>query len=146
MNPYPLEPSNDLGGIGLWTTPRDFNLFLWNLFLKSNGLLTPENLRLILEPQVSDTKLVSESIHGSNAGILTRTFPEKLPLDFGLGACITARDIPGRRPKGSVSWLGYPNEYWVCTSTPPRRIITLSYLNYSGLIRNTKSVVSSTCN
>jgi hypothetical protein len=125
LNPYPLEPSNDLGGIGLWTTPRDFNLFLWHLFLKPNGLVTPENLSLILEPQVSDTKLVTESVHCSNAGILTGTFPENFPLDFGLGTCITVRDIPGRRPKSSVSWLGYPNEYWVCTSAPPRSIILL---------------------
>lgn len=114
QHPYPLEPVNDMGGIGLWTTPRDFNMFLWHLFCKPNGLLTQESLDFILSPQVPDTKLVTECIHASTRGILTNIFPRGLPLNIGIGTCITLEDIPGRRPKGTVSWLGYPNQHWVC--------------------------------
>lgn len=144
QNPYPLSPSNDLGGIGLWTTPRDFNQFLWHLFLKPNGLVTPENLNLILSPQVSDAELVTKSMHTSNGGILTRTFPNQFPLNVGLGTCIALEDIRGRRPKGTVSWLGYPNEYWVREP----RIGEESYANNngSGSTPRTASVGSSICN
>ncbi|KAF7590493.1 hypothetical protein BBP40_002790 [Aspergillus hancockii] len=124
--PYPLEPKDDLGGIGLWTTPRDFNLFMWHLFFKRDGLLMPEQLDLLLSPQVSDAGLVTERMHASTGGILTKTFPSQFPVNTGLSTCITLKDLPGRRPKGSVSWLGYPNIYW--WFDPKNRILGILYL------------------
>lgn len=110
---FPLNPEEDLGGLGLWTTPRDFNLFLWHLFFREDGLLKPESLDFILSPQVPDSTLVTEKIYPFNQGTLTQTFPDHLPLSVGFGSCIALQDIAGRRPKGSISGVGLANVHWV---------------------------------
>ncbi|KAI5456834.1 beta-lactamase/transpeptidase-like protein [Mariannaea sp. PMI_226] len=125
---FPLKPHDDMGGIGLWATPRDFNLFLWHLFLGPTKLLSPRSFSELMSPQVLGLEQISKKMHESTGGILTRIFPKDFPVTPGLGTCITLHDIPGRRPKGTISWVGYPNMHW--WYDPSNRIVGSLYMQH----------------
>ncbi|KAK6716461.1 hypothetical protein SNK04_007411 [Fusarium graminearum] len=110
---YLLTPETDLGGCDLWSTPPDFNSFLWHLFLKDDGLLTPQSLSLITSQQATSSEVVTKQIRLSNGGMLTKAYPTQIPPNIGVGSTIALHDIPGQRPKGSIGGVGLPSVHWV---------------------------------
>ncbi|KAL3442326.1 beta-lactamase/transpeptidase-like protein [Aspergillus insuetus] len=110
---YPLK--DDIGGIGLFSTPMDFIKLLSALVQGGGPLLNKEGVDLLFAPQLNDESRMAMpkalgkqmrrvlGIHsGDDAG----------HADHSLGGPITLKDIPGRRRRGTVSWGGLPNLHW----------------------------------
>ncbi|KAI1839963.1 hypothetical protein JX266_013832 [Neoarthrinium moseri] len=70
--PVPLNPRDCLGGLGIWSTPHEFPIFLFHLFIQST-LVKPETLALMSQmdstaPKLSQDKFLQapETYHCSH--------------------------------------------------------------------------------
>ncbi|BCS17870.1 serine hydrolase domain-containing protein [Aspergillus puulaauensis] len=113
---YPLK--QDLGGIGLFSTPADFTSLLSSLLRGGDSLFRQgkESVNLLFAPQLGPQ---SESAQALPKGlgrqmrrILGASSTDTGTVDHALAGTVTTRDIPGRRRAGSVSWSGLPNLHW----------------------------------
>ncbi|KAL3456658.1 beta-lactamase/transpeptidase-like protein [Aspergillus heterothallicus] len=110
---YPLQ--NDLGGIGLFSTPMDFTRLLSALLQGGGPVLNRESVDLLLKPQLSDMARVamSKSLGKQMKRVLgVDSMDDCEQADHCLAGTVTLRDIPGRRRKGTASWGGLPNLHW----------------------------------
>ncbi|KAL3496344.1 beta-lactamase/transpeptidase-like protein [Aspergillus germanicus] len=110
---HPLK--DDIGGIGLFSTPMDFMKLLSALVQGNGPLLSKEGVDLLFAPQLSDeSRMVMPKALGKQMrrvlGIYSMDDAEQ--ADHSLGGPITLKDIPGRRRRGTVSWGGLPNLHW----------------------------------
>lgn len=114
---YPLK--QDLGGIGLFSTPADFTSLLSSLLRGGDSLFRQgkESVNLLFAPQLGPQ---SESAQALPRGlgrqmrrILGASSTDTGTVDHALAGTVTTKDIPGRRKAGSVSWSGLPNLHWV---------------------------------
>ncbi|KAL2838524.1 beta-lactamase/transpeptidase-like protein [Aspergillus pseudoustus] len=110
---YPLK--DDLGGIGLFSTPRDFVKLLSALLQGGGPLLRSESVDLLFRPQLSDVSRVAM------AKLLGKQMRRVLGVadgddfeqaDHSPAGAVTLKDIPGRRRRGTASWSGLPNLHW----------------------------------
>lgn len=114
----PLQ--DDLGGIGLFSTPMDFIKLLSALLRGGGPLLSDASVDLLFRPQLND---VSRTAMPKPLGKQTRrmlginALDDIAQADHCLGGTITLKDIPGRRRRGTVSWSGLPNLHWVSSSS-----------------------------
>jgi CubicO group peptidase (beta-lactamase class C family) len=111
---YPLK--DDIGGIGLFSTPMDFIKLLSALVQGGGSLLNQESVDLLFAPQLSDeSRMAMPKALGKQMrrvlGIHSMNDVEQ--ADHSLGGPVTLKDIPGRRRRGTVSWGGLPNLHWV---------------------------------
>lgn len=107
---------DDLGGIGLFSTPRDYMKLLGALLSGGHPLLNDTSVNTLFRPQLSDASRLAMpkglgiqmrrvlGIHPSNTS---------LQADHCLAGTIAMGDIPGRRRAGTVNWSGLPNLHWV---------------------------------
>lgn len=107
---------DDLGGIGLWSTPKDFIQLLTALLRGGEPLLTKDSLDILFQPQLSNASRAAMPLSlGSRMrdilGIRSVNVIDQ--ADHCLAGTITLKDIPDRRPRGTVSWSGLPNLHWV---------------------------------
>ncbi|CEL10244.1 hypothetical protein ASPCAL13366 [Aspergillus calidoustus] len=110
---YPLK--DDIGGIGLFSTPMDFIKLLSALLQRGGPLLSSEGVDLLFAAQLSDESRVAMPHALGNQmrrvlGITSVEDAEK--ADHCLGGAVVLKDIPGRRRRGTVSWGGLPNLHW----------------------------------
>lgn len=124
---FPSAPEADFGGCGLWTTPRDYNSFLWNLFFKEDGLLTPQSLSLITSQQTTSSESLTKEARLSNGRMLAIAYPKQIKLNMRLGSTIALQDIPGRRPKGSIDGVGLAGVHWVSFAIMQQEPVVRSY-------------------
>lgn len=114
---YPLE--DDIGGIGLFSTAKDFVKLLTALLGGGNPVLTRSSVDLLFEPQLDAS---SRAAMPKGLGVQSRrvlgfsSANDSEQADHCLAGTITLKDIPGRRRKGSVNWSGLPNLHWVSFS------------------------------
>ncbi|KAJ5377954.1 uncharacterized protein N7496_005363 [Penicillium cataractarum] len=106
---------DDLGGIGLWSTPNDYIKLLTTLLRGGQPLLTKDSLEILFQPQLSDASRAAMPLPlGSRMRTILgiKSVDDIDQADHCLAGTVTLKDIPGRRPCGTVSWSGLPNLHW----------------------------------
>lgn len=128
VEPGPIilgQPLKDeLGGIGLWSTPNDFVKLLTALLRGGQPLLTKASVDTLFRPQLSDASraAMAKPLGGQMRRVLgIRSVDDIDQADHSLAGTITLKDIPCRRRRGTVNWSGLPNLHWVSTKSSFRR-------------------------
>lgn len=111
--PYTIPAKDDLGGIGLYSTPEEFTRFLQMMLRNGENVLRPESINTILSPQLECNKEVN-AIRDRGPKIMSRLVNPGKVIDMGLSASINLDRVPGARYPGSISWAGAANAFWVC--------------------------------
>jgi CubicO group peptidase (beta-lactamase class C family) len=113
------QPATDcLGGIGLFSTPSDFTKLL-SALQGGSPLLSATSVETLFRPQLGDE---SRSSMPKGLGYQMRQIlgikgvDDTDQADHCLAGTITLKDIPGRRPKDTISWSGLPNLHWVSSN------------------------------
>ncbi|CAL5866131.1 uncharacterized protein PFLUO_LOCUS338 [Penicillium psychrofluorescens] len=109
----PLQ--DDLGGIGLWSTPMDFTKLLAALLKGGQPLLTGASVNILFKPQLSGGSRAAMPKHlgGQMRRVLgIKGVDDIEQADHCLAGTITSKDIPDRRRSGTVNWSGLPNLHW----------------------------------
>jgi len=123
----PLQ--DDLGGIGLWSTPMDFTKFLAALLKGGQPLLTETSVDVLFKPQLGNASRTAmpKLLGGQMRRILgIKSVDDSEQADHCLAGTITLKDIPGRRRRGTVSWSGLPNLHWVRSIPCQRTLVSAS--------------------
>ncbi|MGV2103843.1 serine hydrolase domain-containing protein [Rhizobium sp. 21-4511-3d] len=113
----PQRPEFFSGGAGLYSTPKDYMLFLQMLVnggaLDGIQILKPETVAAMMTNQIGD---LSAGEMKSVAHVMSKDFdlfPGK-PHKWGLSFDINEEPVPGGRSAGSAAWAGALNtHYWV---------------------------------
>ncbi|KAE8372725.1 beta-lactamase/transpeptidase-like protein [Aspergillus bertholletiae] len=119
MKPGPVilqQPAqDDLGGIGLFSTPMDFVKLLSALLRGGDTLLARDSVDHLLLPQLSDAsrEAMPRPLGAQMRRILgIKDVGETQLADHALTGTVALKDIPGRRRAGTVNWSGLPNLHW----------------------------------
>jgi hypothetical protein len=110
----PLQ--DDLGGIGLWSTPMDFTKLLAALLKRGQPLLTGAGVDILFKPQLSggSRAAMPKPLGSQMRRVLgIKGVDDIEQADHCLAGTITSKDIPDRRRSGTVNWSGLPNLHWV---------------------------------
>ncbi|KAF7533758.1 hypothetical protein G7Z17_g13464 [Cylindrodendrum hubeiense] len=111
--PVPKEHEIESGGAGLFSTARDYGLFMRGLL--QGKLVSETTMQTMFTPQLTDAQsAMLETIaydYGSQDA-LAPEFPRGLKLNHGLGGVMNLDDVPGKRRKGSLMWSGMCNSRW----------------------------------
>ncbi len=117
--PIPSDPPIESGGAGLWSTAADHAKVLQALLRASTDcgaetLLGKESVNEMFRPQLTDVQLrMLQAINEPPRSALVLELPPETPLDHGIGGIINMEDVPGKRRRGSMMWLGMCNGHWV---------------------------------
>ena len=121
---------DDYGGQGVCCSPNDF-IKLLGAVLKNHGtLLKKETLEMMFQPQLSDATYLKARMAKSIESGMLRSGVESDAWDFGLGGILNMEDVEGLCKKGTMTWSGYANTYWVsrCLKRGTQRGILISLL------------------
>ncbi|KAH8890266.1 beta-lactamase/transpeptidase-like protein [Thozetella sp. PMI_491] len=117
--PVPVEPPIESGGAGLWSTAVDHAKVLSGLLRAApavhgaGSVLSKETVDEMLRPQLNDVqRQMLVSITDAHRLSLASAFPPGTPLDHGISGLINTADVPGKRRKGSMTWLGMASAHW----------------------------------
>ena len=111
--PFPMPAKNDLGGTGLYSTPREYTKFLTALLAGGGNVLKPESVEQIFTSQLKDNKAMMAKFSRPGSERMNRLLTSGKSVDQGLTVCISLDQVPGGRSAGTVSWGGFPNTFWV---------------------------------
>ncbi|KAL2829114.1 beta-lactamase/transpeptidase-like protein [Aspergillus pseudoustus] len=112
-NPYnPLNPADDSGGGGLYSSVADYMKVLISLLKNDGLLLRPDTVTIMFEPQLDDPKPLLAETQGSSGGAMFRGGIDCNAWNVGLGGILTTIDVEGVCRKGTLSWGGLPNLFW----------------------------------
>ncbi|KIW90505.1 uncharacterized protein Z519_09152 [Cladophialophora bantiana CBS 173.52] len=112
--PHPLRDSkDDRGGGGMCTSPNDYIKTIVALLKNNGALLKPETIRSMFEPQLRDRRYLNSFLDHPLGGPMCRAGVESDAWNFGLGGMLNLEDVDGVCKKGTMSWSGLPNLYWV---------------------------------
>jgi CubicO group peptidase (beta-lactamase class C family) len=112
---YPvIEPVDDTGGGGLYSTASDYNKVLQSLLRNDGQLLDSSTLEMLFTPQLpAGNKDYLEKLNRTGPGRVLNNFGEKqLNINHGLGGIIAVDGVPGRVGKGMLCWDGMPACFW----------------------------------
>lgn len=110
--PAPEDPSQDSGGSGLFSTARDYSIFIQALLADSRGqgtLLLKPTVDEMFRPQLNGIQ--SQHLHASMKDSFP--FPADTPVNHGISGVINLTHVDGKRRKGSLTWGGMTNGSWV---------------------------------
>jgi len=114
-NGYPL--SFDAGGGGLFSKPTDYIKLLTAILKRDPILLKKESYESMFTSQLDDPKHLERHIakqRPASLGAMTSGgLPPGTKVTWGFGGLLLLEDVPGKRRKGSLSWSGLPNLFWV---------------------------------
>ena len=120
-DPYFIQdPKDDLGGGGLFSSAPNYIKVLISLLKNDGKLLKPETVRLMFTPQLSDDKHLVAIATEPTAGPMFRAGVDSAAWNFGLGGILNMADVEGVCKKGTITWGGLPNLFWVCAQAPHR--------------------------
>ncbi|KAI9830654.1 MAG: hypothetical protein M1819_005464 [Sarea resinae] len=115
----------DTGGSGMFTTPTDYVKLLSALLQNDRVLLKSETVNLMFTPQLPDSKYLDEVLARMppdfKAAFLSG-IPEDSKVNWGLGGLLALEDVPEKRKRGTLSWSGMPNLFWVFTTISLRLV------------------------
>lgn len=124
MERFPhIDPVNESGGGGLYSTSRDYIKVLESLLLDDGKLLSSEMINELFRPQLPDSPELQEKLASSNdAELLTMETsiigPRNVKWNYSLGGLVAMDDIPGKGTAGITTWSGLPCCFWVCFMRP----------------------------
>lgn len=101
----PDVTSIDCGGVGLYSTANDYARFLGALLEGGDGILKPESVNKLFQPQLEDTKYLEEHFFGDAHPLFCPEYPKGSAINYGLGGALNLEDIPERRCAGSLMWV-----------------------------------------
>ena len=119
-----LVPDNDtnintlstdcFGGHGVYAKLSDYIAVLHSLLANDGKLLKPESVDEMFLPQlgVGSQEALTRFVRSYN-GMLIGEFDDGIPVQHGLGGLIFLEDDEGRRKKGTMSWGGLVNPFWL---------------------------------
>ncbi|KAK0319753.1 hypothetical protein LTR82_009088 [Friedmanniomyces endolithicus] len=103
------------GGHGGFSSMSDYLLVQHSILANDGKLLKPETVEMMFQPQLqagSKRDLMAFMASPSGAYVIGEWAPG-LDLDWGLGGMLVMRDDVGRRKKGTLSWGGMTNPFWL---------------------------------
>ncbi|RFU34181.1 hypothetical protein B7463_g2157, partial [Scytalidium lignicola] len=111
---YPIiEPIDDTGGGGLYTTAVDYIKVLESLLRDDGKLLDSASLEELFKPQLPDNEELQTKLNRTGPGNVLNNFGEKqVKLNHGLGGLVLVDGVPGHAGKGMLCWDGLPACFW----------------------------------
>lgn len=119
----PVDTPTDHGGGGVYSCPRDFIKVLVACVTSDPKLLTPASYDLLCEPSLSAESAANLNetrkamYAAADAAVeamgLRMPIPAPTHMSWAPGGMVVAKDVPGGRKAGSISWGGLPNLSWV---------------------------------
>ncbi|KAM5451726.1 hypothetical protein MaudCBS49596_003553 [Microsporum audouinii] len=109
--PYTIPAKDDLGGIGLYSTPREYTRFLQMILRGGENVLRRDNINTIISPQLESNKEIN-AIRDQGPKLMSRLVNPGKVIDMGLSASINLDRVPEARYPGSISWSGAANTFW----------------------------------
>ncbi|KAK1815520.1 hypothetical protein LTR12_010071 [Friedmanniomyces endolithicus] len=103
------------GGHGGFSSMSDYLLVQRSILANDGKLLRPETVEMMFQPQLqagSKRDLMAFMASPMGAYVIGEWAPG-LELDWGLGGMLVMRDDVGRRKKGTLSWGGMTNPFWL---------------------------------
>ena len=117
--PYAIQnPKDDLGGGGLYASAPDYVKVLISLLKNDGKLLKPDTVKSMFSPQLTDPKHLVDIAASKLAGPMFRGGVYSAAWDFGLGGLLNMEDVEGVCKKGTLTWGGLPNLFWVSFTIP----------------------------
>ncbi len=108
--PYPDPAPRDMGGVGAYTSVSDYMKLLTSLLRDDEKILPKRSVAELFKPQLRDpSHLMAKCKPRIEAGV----WPEGVSLSHSLGGLVNMEAIPSGRRKGSMSWMGGMNLFWV---------------------------------
>lgn len=112
--PYQNQnPKDDLGGGGLYSSAPDYIKVLISLLKNDGKLLKPETVKLMFTPQLPDDKHIVATVTPPVEGVMYRAGVDSAAWNWGLGGILNMEDVEGICKKGTLTWGGLPNLFWV---------------------------------
>jgi CubicO group peptidase (beta-lactamase class C family) len=114
MEVFPvLEPVDDSGGGGLYSTVEDYVKVVESLLRDDGKLLSSSALDQLFQPQLPDSEELQQTLNQTGAGSVVNGFGEReVKLNHGLGGLVAIDGVPGSVGKGMLCWYGLPNCFW----------------------------------
>lgn len=112
---------DDLGGIGLFSTPRDYMKLLAALLGGGYPLLSETGVDILFQPRLSDASRAAmpKGLGAQMRRVLgIKSSGDITQADHCLAGTVTMKDISGRRKAGTINWSGLPNLHWVRLQFP----------------------------
>ena len=111
------EPS---GGQGIFCTPRAYMEVLWSVLIDDGRLLKPETRKLLFEPALGPEAQqgLDRRFEALKAFHIGAPIPLSIPKSHSVGGLLAmadcdSDDFDAWRRKGSLSWAGACNIFWV---------------------------------
>ena len=108
--PYPDPAPIDIGRAGAYSSSSDYMKLLTSLLRNDEKVLARQSVAELFKPQLRDT---SHLMAKSKPKIDVSIWPDGVPLYHSLGGLVNMDVFPSGRRKGSMSWVGGLNLYWV---------------------------------
>ena len=104
-----------LGGQGLYGPMLEYREILHSILADDGRLLKPEMRATMFQPQLSaEAKKALRAFVGTPAGAaFIGEWKREWDVDWGLGGILLMQDGDGRRKKGTLSWGGIANTFWL---------------------------------
>lgn len=102
------------GGHGIYAKLSDYLRILQSLLANDGKLLKPETVDMMFEPQLGESSAAAFTYFRDHyGGMLIGEQSDKMPVNYGLGGMLFLEDDVGRRKKGTLSWGGIVNPFWL---------------------------------
>ncbi|PPQ92543.1 hypothetical protein CVT25_010376 [Psilocybe cyanescens] len=106
IEPDPTKAHFLQGGIGLYTTLKDYLTLLRHLLLVKEGRAKHPILSVKTVSSLFESSIPPQ-LHKS-----VELFTDWENVGYGIGLCLATEDWPGRRKKGSGFWYGWAGTYY----------------------------------
>jgi len=135
--PIWADPDPDeSGGAGLYSSVQDYMKVLTSLLKDDEKVLKKASVAEMFRPQLEDDRYIMALLDIPDYNrLLTGGLPGGLRVNYGIGGLIILDEMPTGRKRGSMSWGGYPNLFWVCLTlldTRPKHACRCAYCPFSG--------------
>lgn len=86
-----------------------------SLLANDGKLLRPETVDMMFTPQLGpdSSKALNAFIQSPSVAMVPGELKPDIPVNWGLGGLLFMEDDQGRRKKGSMSWGGMMNCFWL---------------------------------
>lgn len=111
--PYTTPAKDDCGGVGLWSSPREYLKLLGTLLTGGGSVLSRASVEEIFTDQLKSNKQFMEAVMGPAYDQLGAMWPRGTQGTEGLTVTISWEDVPKRRAKGTANWGGMANTHYV---------------------------------
>lgn len=130
MDPDPAPETYAMGS-ALYGTAGDYLRLLQMLLRGGEGVLQPDSVDLLFQPQTGDLPASAMKSTNPKASADVNLFPG-LRQQFGFGGLILAEDAPGRRRAGAMSWAGMLNtHFWVDRAADRAGVLLMQHLPFA---------------